>query len=587
MTLPCQTPFALGRTWCRSLALAAASLCLWAAPAAQAGVSCRPATPLEAATWISPVAKPGVISPHDGTCFATGYTVVGTDGVRMTANVFLPRGAHEPGRKFPGVVFISSWAAADFFEYLGQQQRLAQDGYVAMAYTARGFYLSEGTVGVAGPQDVSDVSSAINWMLTNTPADVNNIGASGISYGAGLSLLAAAADTRIKAVTALSGWGTLMDQLYGQDTPNPTWANILFLSGAVTGRLDPIVAEYSAAIQNPDTPKSKIDEIRAWGAERSPSTFVAALNQRKVPIFISKNMQDDMFQSASSLSLFSQLIGPKKFLLNPGIHAMTELPGATLGLDNYPMDQAHRWMNRFLKGEQNGIDQGAKLDWQVKFSTRRETLSNWPAPELKNTTYHLSPRGAFYWDIWCFCFRGHNGGISTAKNTKAGSDAMSNLLDTTATTGLIPILSTTGESLGLPVLNYMPSVAWNHGIRYEGPALSKTLQIRGIPQIKLRVTPSQSRGMVVAYLYDVDALGFATLITHGARSVHWATPRKTIDFPIDLATTAYDLPAGHHIGIVVDTADSLYGAPVRFGEAFSMNLEFSSATSSTLILPTR
>ena len=571
----------------RFLGLALLSLGVLAAPAAQAGVSCRQATPLEAATWLGPLAHPGVISPFDGTCFVTGQTVVGTDGVRMTANVFLPAGAAEPGRQFPGVVFISSWAAADFFEYLGQQHRLARDGYVALAYTARGFYLSEGTVGVAGPQDVSDVSSAINWLLANTPTDAQKIGASGISYGAGLSLLAAAADTRIRAVTALSGWGTLMDQLYGQDTPNPTWANVLFLSGAVTGRLDPIVEEYSTAIQNPDTPKSKIDEIRAWGAERSPSSFVAALNQRGVPIFISKNMQDDMFQSASSLALFAQLTGPKKFLLNPGVHAMTELPGATLGLDNYPMDQAHRWLNRFLKGEANGIDVGPKLDWQLKFSDRRETLSNWPAPELRSTTYHLSPRGPLYWDLWCLCFKGQNGGLSTQKNSRSGSDAMSNLLDTTATTGPIPILSTTGESLGLPVLNHLPSVLWNHGIRYEGPALSNTMKIRGIPQLTLRVKPSQSRGMVVAYLYDVDAWGFATLITHGARSVHWATPRKLIDFPIDLATTAYDVPAGHHIGIVVDTADSLYGAPVRWGEGFSMNLEFSSSSASTLKLPVR
>lgn len=570
----------------RRLAAAGLAVAAMLLPAAALALSCRPATPLEAAAYVSPYTSPGVISPVDGTCWLPGQWVTGSDGVRMTANVFLPAGAGS-GKSFPGVVFIASWAFTDFFEYLGQQQRLAQEGYVAMAYTPRGFWLSEGLVGVAGPQDVADVSSAVTWLLQNTPTDPQRVAASGISYGAGLSLMALAADPRLKTVTALSGWGNLIDQLYTQDTPNPTWQSVLFLSGLVTGRLDPIVAEYTAAILNPNTPAAKIEEIKAWAAQRSPSSVVAAINQRQAPVFISKNMQDDMFISNSSLLMFSQLTGPKKFLLNPGVHAMTEIPGATLGLPNYPMDQARRWLNRWLKDERNGIDTEPQVDLQRKLSTQRETLSTWPAPELKTTRYHLAPRGSYRWDLGCLCFKGAYGTLGTATSKAAGTDTVNNFFDTTATTGPIPILSTTGEGLNLPVINQMDTVAWAHGVRYEGPRLSSTMKIRGIPKLNLRIKPSQSRGLLVGYLYDVDPLGFGTLITHGSRALHWAQPGAVVDFPLELVATAYDVPAGHHVVMVFDTTDHLYGPVVNLGEFFSMGLVFSANRALTLDLPVR
>lgn len=549
--------------------------------------SCREATPVEAIAWGGPLQHPGVISPQDGTCWLSGFTIAGSDGARLTANVFLPRGAAEPGRTFPTVVFISSWATADFFEYLGQQQRLARDGYIALAYTARGFYLSQGIVGVAGPQDVADVSAVVSWALANTPADPQAVGASGISYGAGLALLALGADPRLKTATALSGWGTLLDEMYAQDAGNRIWIDVLLLSGAVTGRLDPFVFEAANTVLDPNAPAAKLDALRAWGALRSPSSAVDAINRRGAPVFISKNLQDDMFTPNSSLAMFARLTGPKKLLLNPGIHASAELGAAITGADNHPMDQAHRWLDRWLKNRPNGIDAEPQVDLQVKFSNRRETLSTWPAPELRSDVYHLSPRGALSWDLFCLCWRGLAGGLGAAPNVRSGSDTIDSVIDTTATSGPVPILSTLGEGFGAPVLNFLPSVFPANGVRYEAPARATPLKIRGIAQLRLRVAPSQRRGMLVAYLYDADPLGFATLITHGARALHAAAPQRPIELPIDLVATAYDVPAGHHLALVLDTADPLYAPPVNVGETFRMRLDFAPGLVSTLTVPVR
>lgn len=554
-----------------------------------ANLSCRAATPLEAAAYTTPLAMPGVISPRDGTCFLSGLKVTRPDGVHLAANVFLPAGASSGSApaSYPAVIFVTSWAVADFFEYLGQQQRLARDGYIAVAYTARGFWDSEGSIGVAGPVDVADVSGVLDWTLAQTPADPARVGAAGISYGAGLSLLALGNEPRLRTAVALSGWATLIDQMYRNQVPNPTWLDILQLSGQLTGRLDPVVAEYNAAIQNPDTPAAKIAEIIAWGLPRSPSSAVTAINRRGAPVFIGKNWQDDMFSPNSTLALFSALTGPKKLMLQPGIHASTEIPGALLDVDNAIWDQAHRWFDRWLKGRTNGIDTEPKVSLQPKFASYRETLSTWPAPELRNLDYQLTPRGAVRWELSCLCWRGISGELQTGLRSTSGRDSINNALDTTATTGPIPVLSPLAESVGLPVINQMATVLPAFGVRYEGPWLGQPLKLRGVPALKLRVIPSQQRGMLVAYLYDVDVAGFGTLITHGARALHAATPALSQDFSFDMVATGYDVPAGHRLVLVFDTQDSLYGPPVRAGERFDMALDFGTGSPLQLKLQTR
>jgi hypothetical protein len=94
--------------------LAALVLCLpLLSPLASEAASCRAPTPAEAAIYTTPLLMPGVISPKDGTCFLN-FTVATSDGVRLTANAFLPPGANG-GSKFPAIVYPASWAAADFF----------------------------------------------------------------------------------------------------------------------------------------------------------------------------------------------------------------------------------------------------------------------------------------------------------------------------------------------------------------------------------------------------------------------------------------------------------------------------------------
>ncbi len=128
--------------------------------------------------------------------------ITGDGGTVLKGNVVTPAGA-DGSRRYPLLVLPTSWSFPQV-EYLAQAQRLADSGYVVLTYNVRGFWQSGGQIEVAGPPDVADASKVIDWALAHTPADPQHVGMAGVSYGAGISLLAAAHDKRIRAVAALS-----------------------------------------------------------------------------------------------------------------------------------------------------------------------------------------------------------------------------------------------------------------------------------------------------------------------------------------------------------------------------------------------
>ena len=89
----------------------------------------------------------------------------------------------------------------------------------------------------------------------------------------------------------------------------------------------------------------------------------------------------------------------------------------------------------------------------------------------------------------------------------------------------------------------------------ERPASAQ--RIRGTPKLHLNLSNTAAQGTVVAYLYDLDLLGTARLITHAPTTwLDIAGGGRSID--LDLSATGYDLPAGHSLTVVIDTVDPLY-----------------------------
>lgn len=236
--------------------------------------------------------------------------ITAADGVVLKANVIEPGG---PG-PHPAVVFVNSWGLNDL-EYLAQATKLAQRGYTVLSYTTRGFWGSGGQIDTAGPKDVGDVSTVIDWMLANTTADAARIGIAGVSYGAGISLIAAAHDPRIKAVTAMSAWTDLVYSLYGNQTRHLQATGLLDVAAKLTGHPSP---ELTQMIDDMYT-NQNIGQVEAWARVRSASTYLDQLNANGTAVYIANAFGDSLFAPDQLVDFYNRLTVPDKRLdLAPG-----------------------------------------------------------------------------------------------------------------------------------------------------------------------------------------------------------------------------------------------------------------------------
>jgi hypothetical protein len=453
--------------------------------------------------------------------------ITARDGVVLRANVLEPAG---DARK-PGVVFVNSWGFNDV-EYLAQANALARRGYVVLSYTTRGFGLSGGTVQVAGPQDIADVSDAIDWMIAQTSVDPARIGVAGVSYGAGIGLIASGHDPRIRAVLALSGWTDLVESLYGGHTRRLQSVGFLGGIAELTGRPSPelraMLADYFA--------NRNIAAVKEWGRVRGAATYLDAINRNRPAIFMANAYGDSIFAPNQLVDFFGRLAGPKRLELAPGDHAIVELTGLA-GLPNHVWTDAGRWLDRYVAGTANGMDHENPVVLRSKTSPTVETYRDWADVSSGSVRQPLEP----------------------GPTIRAG-------VDTTADAGVLMLSNGLEALTGIPPLVSLPTVSRFHAAVWTSGRYPAAVAVRGVPHLRLRAR-QPSGGTVVAYLYDVDALGTGRLITHQPST--W-TGSDAVTLDLRLPATSYDVPAGHRLALVVDTVDPLYadagrlGAPLTF-----------------------
>jgi dienelactone hydrolase len=478
--------------------------------------------------------------------------ITAADGVVLKANVISPSVA---GPR-PAIVFINSWGLNDA-EYLAQAQQLAAKGYLVLSYTTRGFWGSGGTIEVAGPKDIADVSTVLDWLLANTAADPARIGLSGVSYGAGISLIAAGHDPRIKAVAALSAWTDLEESMYGNRTRRGQAVALLKVAAEVTGRPSPdLKLAMDRYFANRD-----VDEVRGWARVRSAVTYVGAINRNGPAILLANAYGDSLFPPNQLVDFYGRLTGPKRLELAPGDHAVAEATGL-LGLPNAVWTSVHRWLDQYVAGVPTGIGQEPPVVLEPRGAARSEGYANWADVTGRKQRYGL---GAMRW---------YDRTGPLAANPGTGWDRKIWTGVDTVADGGIAILTNGWEALtGIPPTAWLPAVnRLNAGVWVSSP-LPSAGAVRGIATLHLTYTPSTDDAMIVAYLYDVDALGTGRLVTH----VPYTGGRAGSPDAADLVfpATAYDVPAGHRLAVIVDTEDPLYldtnrvGGTVTFGSPAS------------------
>ncbi|TDD49510.1 X-Pro dipeptidyl-peptidase [Kribbella antibiotica] len=478
--------------------------------------------------------------------FAIKYErIQGAGGIQIGAVVLTPTG--QGGGPFPLVVMPSSWGVPNL-EYVGQGAKLAKSGFQVISYSSRGFWDTGGGIDVAGPPTVADVSKVIDWAALNTPADTSKVAAVGISYGAGTSLLASAEDDRIKVVGALSGWADLIKSINPNETVSLQAVAGLLAAGNVTGRPGPemqslqtkfITGRYDEAIA----------EAKVLGPVRSAQTVIGKINANKPAVFLANAFEDSIFPPTQYTDFFTALTVPKRLQFAHGDHAVPEVPGA-IGLPNETWDELVAWMRHYL----NGTDNGADAEKSVQLKSQRGTwrgYDNWAGVGQPQTSY-LSKTGlqenpATGWD------RGIAAGIPTVADSGIAlvSGALQGLLS-------IPV------GVATPLIDRSFAGVWPGKVYPQGAI------INGSPRLLFTATPSVKDTSLFAYLYDVNALGVGSLISHKPLTLRGATPGKAVTIDLRMESTSWEVPAGHHLVLVVDTVDPRYlgrssvGSTVKF-----------------------
>lgn len=467
------------------------------------------------------------------------------NGATLSAEVITPKN----GAGAPLLVIPGAWGA-EAARYQSIGRLFAQTGYQVVAYAQRGLGGSTGEADFGGRTTQRDASAVIDWALRHTQADPQQIGMFGISYGAGISLLAAADDPRIKAVAALSTW-TDLAQSYDQDgTPNIGGLASL-IGGHPNGR------HYDATVKHLrhtllDDPADLGPVLRRISPSRSPDRNVHQLNKNGTAIMIANAFEDSLLNPRQLIPFFDKLSTPKRLELAAGDHGGPELSALSGDPSNQTYLDAKAWLDHYVRGTHNGIQTEDPIVLRDVRTGQERTYSKWPTARAKDRVT-LAPPGTTVQagnapnPVW----------TRAIQHAGADSGASSGPLQIGAQTYVPP-------AIDLRQLKAADALVWS------GPALAADLPIEGTPSVKLGLSSTSRTATIYLHFYDVADNGKGTLIDFQPYTAHGLSPGKVRQLTIDMQPTSWTVPGGHHLTLVVDTFDKRYQSLTPAGNSVTV-----------------
>ncbi|WP_335934663.1 CocE/NonD family hydrolase [Streptomyces sp. PTD5-9] len=498
--------------------------------------------------------------------------VAGSDDIRLSALAIKQR----DGEPHPAVIMPAGWNPLGWLPFVFSSATLALRGYHVLAYTPRGLgfaglpFTSEGFIDVAGPDDWADGSKVIDY--AEDCFAPSRIGFLGESYGSGIGQLVAAHDRadRVSAVVALSTWGNLATSLYDHGTRHIEAVQTLIdLAG---GPMEKKFDEETQQVLKDFLGGQNLDAVVAWGERRSPQSYVDATNERGIPTFISNTWHETLFPLASVVDTFDRLTVPKRLNVWIGDHGAPEGPGMTGLLSSAPFPglwepirEAYDWLDHHLLGKDNGVPDWPEVNNQIMFTYRTSPIPG--GTHLITEPARREPH-ASWGDVTTGCepwyLTGANGSGDGALSDKPASGWSRDFIAGNLTEATAGVLLETGQQewFGNPrpyeVAKFDRSqlLVWSTDPLTGRDGVAR--RIRGAAAVHLTVRSSAEATTLVAYLYDVDPDGIARIIAHEPYTASGLTPNVNSAIGWRLQTTAYDLPAGHRLALVVNSRDPLY-----------------------------
>jgi predicted acyl esterase len=309
------------------------------------------------------------------------------DGTPIAATLFEPA-ATPPAGGWPAIMLLHGLGlsrkqkegATNTSANDVAREFFAPHGYVVLTYDARAHGDSGGLFDLDGPPEVGDVRTLFDWLAARPGVDAKRIGASGVSYGGGAMLRAAASGVPFATIVPVATW---LDLDYALIPQGLSKGGVVFgfLNAIAPDRLAPEIVQARDLLLT----SSNLPLLREVTAERSTATLIGNL---KMPVFWLQGRRDFVFDLTHAARALAALRGPTRVYLGDFGHAPAPTPSPDF---HYALGEVQAWFDHFLQGVPNGIDKKPRVEI-AGYPWKRKTASFAGLPPTKTLAYTLSGR---------------------------------------------------------------------------------------------------------------------------------------------------------------------------------------------------
>jgi predicted acyl esterase len=463
-----------------------------------------------------------------------------------------------PQGGYPAIVFLHDWGA-NRSSMAPYARAAAARGYVALTYDQRGWGASGGSVDLSGPLTVGDAVDAVRWLrggrglrapaaVRRPPVNPAEVGMSGVSYGGGTTLNAAAAGARLAAVAPITPWSNLSTALLPGGAIKSGYVLQLL---AQCPHCDPLLSTLST---DANTHADDTFVARATDARSS----LGRAGQIQVPTFLIQGRRDFLFPPEQTIALYDRLTGPKRLYVGLLGHAPATNP-ANEG--PYVAGEIFAWFDHWLRHVDNGIQTRPPVEYASD-----------PDPYgAGSTTTPFDPRAT-----------------QSFAQPQAGSQP-----DTLypSAGGLLADSPPTGPSP--PDVIEAPTGATDpaQGVAYVSAPITTPLVVRGAPVLRLPLASTDGFDHVVAELWWTLG-GRSALAGVGSQWVGPSLSAQTATISVYMQDVVADIPAGATLRLVLEgNTNPVYSSWFAQGYALPnpggshLSIFHDSANAASLTLP--
>jgi putative CocE/NonD family hydrolase len=529
-------------------------------------------------------------------------TIPASDGVNLVGDVHLP--GDGKGR-VPAVVDMEPYGRSTSTNYVS-------DGYARVNTDVRGSGKSGGALCLLCAREQKDVYDVVEW-IAKQPWSNGHVALYGYSYSAITALLGAARQPpHLSAVVV------------GHPPTDPyrdvVWHNGLYDQGFVGQWFAGQTGTQAVGLGPQPQILDRLQQQFAIETRLIPHdgpvyrerSVLAKMDRITVPVYVFTGWED--MYSRGDLRLIDGLAAKDKLLvIDPSTHHGTGQAGqvgapygdqgsgspAALSAEP-PKGEDVAWLNRFVKGERNGIEEKPRVRYFDLGDRTWHSAPSWRAASTALTSLYLSAAKS-----GSATLSPNDGTLATAPATGRDAYQDSYVYDPTAGTS-VP-MGKDGPDGFLPYAPLDQRLDEPQGLTFSTPKLTEALRLAGPAELRFWAVTEASDMAWVGRLIDVAPDGSASLITQGwlrgsfrhvdpDRSRPGApyltddrdtpvTAGEDTEYRMDIWDTAYTLAPGHRLRLWLSSADTPTHEPL---EVAGRNLIFHDEDHpSQLLLSTR